>query len=77
MWHRSRVATRSKSAAWADLDVMDDGDEGASTSQMNLMTRWRGHYLVASAADSVVVTSRIAGKDDIFASLRTFFGAGK
>ena len=28
-------------------------------------------------SDSVVVTSRVAGKDDIFDSLRTFFGAGK
>ncbi|MBN8643649.1 MAG: DUF444 family protein [Planctomycetes bacterium] len=28
-------------------------------------------------SDSIVVTSRVSGKDDIYDSLRTFFGAGK
>ncbi|MFM9957492.1 MAG: DUF444 family protein [Phycisphaerales bacterium] len=47
------------------INVLHEAFPGSDQSRPNKRT------------DSIVVTSRVAGKDDIFDSLRTFFGAGK
>lgn len=47
------------------INVLHESFPGSDHSRPNKRT------------DSVVVTSRVSGKDDIFDSLRTFFGAGK
>jgi uncharacterized sporulation protein YeaH/YhbH (DUF444 family) len=47
------------------INVLHEAFPGSDQSRPNRRT------------DSIVVTSRVAGKDDIFDSLRTFFGAGK
>jgi len=47
------------------INVLHESFPGADQSRPN------------KRSDSIVVTSRVAGKDDIYDSLRTFFGAGK
>lgn len=47
------------------INVLHESFPGSDQSRPNRRT------------DSIVVTSRVSGKDDIYDSLRTFFGAGK
>lgn len=47
------------------INVLHEAFPGSDQSRPNRRT------------DSIVVTSRVSGKDDIYDSLRTFFGAGK